>query len=459
MGNSQDEFLNSGWRGDSVTGYVFGIMRRQFWVLSLLPLVAVGLGFVFIIVTEPLYTATAAIDIQIDENRGTETVSQLSTHIARIQSDQITMRVIGDLDLDTVFESRVGRLRSGIRQLRQKLGFEDNVDVSDPESQAILITNVLSGLSVGQLGDTSIITVSYTSPSRSQAVAIANAWANAYVDLIAAREERIAARRVEILHTRTDEVSRKLAAASQSAQDLLARSGFNVIHSQELENRAEVFRDRLSSISSDETAVTARLRMFSVENASTSRTVASLISDDAAETRVQLAQAQSQLDQLRSRYGESGASLRQTENAIATLHQTLDLALERAREEQELELAVLAAQREGIIGELDRILGYSRGGDWFNLRKAEQDVEIYQDIYQSYLNQLENFLQDDVVVPVSLATEARASAAPSFPNYTVILVLAAVTGIVAAVMLAFIREWMRAQAVNGRASARPLTGG
>jgi succinoglycan biosynthesis transport protein ExoP len=444
MKDARRDLLDIGWDGEPVgLAYLFGVLRRQLLVLILAPLVFLVLGLAYLILAEPIYSATASIRVQVDDPAATLIVSPLDTHVELIQSDRITSSVIEELRLGEVLETTPGRLRQMIADARDWLDLDADDSWSNVDEQSFLIRQVQAGLSVQQVGNTSIITVSYTSPQRSLSVEVANAFAATYVNDVSEAASGSVERRTDLLRRRADEVRQLASSADEVGHRLLSQGDIMVASAEDLEARVAELRQQLTMVNASEAEVRARLSLSLQAEDADALEAAALQTDETTQMYNDMMSASSALAQLEQQSGVSGDTIARLEESIAGMRASLDRVVRRNRQELELELAVITARRSSLLNELNEMLDYSRSTAWSNLIETQRRAELYEGMYQEYLSELESVSRGDVDSDVRLVSEARPPVDPSFPKYKVHLVLAVTIGFAVGGGIAAYREWGR----------------
>jgi succinoglycan biosynthesis transport protein ExoP len=445
MDDSRSDLLEAGWsRQPFAMSRLVGMVRRQILVVLAAFAVAVALGWAYIVLSVPQYTATSSIYAQLDVGL-TETTSsmQLDTHVELIGSDRTTSAVIDELGLDDVFDTRPGLLRRTVVDLRRWLGLEIFETLSESDEHAEVMRRVRAGLEVGRVGNTAIIDIAYTSPSKALGVAVANAFAAHYVDEVDTRAAQSAESRVSKLQARAAEVMRRTNSADEHARNLRFRANLAIADAADLERQIADLKTGLTAADGDEAGIRARLASIPQAVDGVNLHAAALQTPEAVELYNRYVAASTQLDQLRSQPGASAATLAQFERATTETREALARALQYARGALELELAVVAARRSGLLTELNAISSYARSPEWSELLQAEREAEVYEGIYRGYLDDLERAYGDPPVSDVRLVSNALSPLNPSFPNYKVVLALAGTIGLFAGLGIAMYREWSR----------------
>ena len=441
MKDAGRDLLDTGWQ-DGPTGfsYLLGAFRRNFAILILAPLLMIGAGFAYLITAQHLYTATAYVQVQLDDAVLTDNYSPLETHAELIQSNRIVSLVIEKEGLAQTLTPNPGRLRKIIGDARARLHL-DTDDASASNDESLLVGMVQAGLTVERIGRTAMIAISYTSPLRSRSVNVANAFATIYIDDVSGASDRAMQRRKSILEGRADAVRDLAWMEHDTARKLMFRNNYIVTGINDLEDRIAEFHQQLSAVSANEAEIRARLEMISQGDDMEAVQASALQTDATLEIYSDLISATRKLEQLSNQPGVSQDTLNRLEESVTGMRASLERAVRRIRDDLDLQLAVITARKATILEELGRIQDYGRSPEWAQLREAQRNAEVYERIHQEHLNELENLNRDDASSDVRLISPARLPANPSYPKYRVMLVLAGIFGLLVGLAIAMKREW------------------
>lgn len=174
----------------SLTVIMNVLMIWKAWIIGIVLAFAVA-GIIFLEFTSPTYRSSASVMLgndttsNIDLGTGTSIIEDLEADTPTIQgqievmtSRDLAERVIRDLDLvnDPEFSPNA-RIQEAI-----DAGESDAVLLGEEENLDELVRAVSGGLSVRQVGLTSVIEMQFSSGSARKSATIANAFAQAYID-------------------------------------------------------------------------------------------------------------------------------------------------------------------------------------------------------------------------------------------------------------------------------------
>ncbi len=444
MNDTGRELLDAGWEVQEDTvglSYLFGVLRRQFFVLFLTPMIFLMAGLAYLVTAEPLFTATATLYVRLDQSGQTDDLSQLNTHAELLQTGRITSLVIDELGLAEIFKPTTGRLRQAIGDARRWLELETGDSWKVADRQPLLISQVQDGLSVERVGNSTMINIDYTSPERALSVDIANTFAAIYVKDVVGESDRLITQRKAALQDRAEQVRILALSAQNTARKLISQSNYIVTSAKGLDDRIAAFHQQLSDSSANEAEVRARISLISQASGVDSLPASALQEDETLKLYSVMLSASKKLELYRQQSGVSTDTLERLEESIEGMRASLERAVRHIRDDLELELAVIAARNLAIQRDLNAIQEYGGSTEWANLLKAQREAETFERIYQQNLDELENVHRSDASHAIKLVSKALPPVSPSFPKYKVMLVLIVTFGILVGAALAMAREW------------------
>jgi polysaccharide biosynthesis transport protein len=446
MDDGRMDLLEAGWKEQSF-GFdqMLGMVRRQIALVLAVMVAAFLLGAAYIVISPPLYTATASLYADIGSAAGTDAqaVFALDNHVELVQSDRTALAVIDELDLGSVFVSNLGLVGRTVADLRRRLGLDALEELPEDDQEEQLIRAVRSGLDVRRVGNTTIIEVRYTSLSRSLSAAIANAFATNYVKQLTFQAAVATERRVQRLEERAEEVKRKVHSANEAVQQLRSNGSFAVASAADLERRVAELRQRLTGDVADAAAIRAQLAVMPDLADGDPIPATALQTPEAVAINYKLVAALNTLTELEGQSDIPEATVAQIQTVVADLRRSLAEEVRRARQSLELDLAVTDARQLAIRNEIDEIWGYGRDADWTSFLEAQHESAFYEGIYRNYLVDLEQAQREPRGASVRVISAALSPATPIWPRYKVVLAIALTAGAFIGIGMALTREWAR----------------
>ena len=271
--------------------------------------------------------------------------------------------------------------------------------------------------------DSRIIGITYTAGTPEDATAVANAYAEAYVDSFERRSREAMDRRAEFLKSRVAEVERLAASSYREARQIRSSDGPELWGFEDLDARTAWLTQARSEIEDAEAAVSARLSLLQNTDDLEARKVAAFQVEGGPELVTAYEEASEKLEQLRQR-GAAQYLIAQLEVSVESLQGEMDRLIARARSSLEQERKILLARSDSINGDFEQALSQSSRRNWSEVLIAEHQAGVFQNIYADHLRELEVVYGRAGVVPLSVVARARPGADPSWPSNKLVLMLA-----------------------------------
>lgn len=448
-----DDPLDAGWRDrppDLMN--LLRIVRRQSLLVAFSTLLCLSMGFAYIIVAVPFYAAQASMTLS--RSAGGEPLAEsatvidleLDTHVELIRSDETAAAVIDELDLEespNFAPQQPGRLETLVAGIRDWLQ-SDFVDESlAPENRLPgVIRMVKEGLHVARVGNTRVIDVSYTSWSPELAVSIANAFARAHLEVVATRDSRSSARRIERLETRAEEVRQLAASADASVQKLLQSSDRFAADPQELQDQTAELRRQLARLDAEGAGLSIKLSLINVY--SETGDVLAFVLDTPESIRLlnDLRLAEQRLEEVRQRPNVSKEMVALVESGLESFRASLNHEARLEANAVRVQLEVNKAERESLTNQIAELRSYIQSKTWSQLEAGRRDWAFYEGVYQDYLTRIEAaYREPQARFDLRMVSEALPPMSPSSPNQKVVLALSVTIGVFLGIGLAMLREW------------------
>lgn len=169
---------------------VLGLLQRQLRLILITLVVGLGGTALVVFSLTPVYQASALVEVQPrdrnlldpsgDFNTGASDMTRIASELEIMRSDAMMLRVIDKEALvsDAEFGPRLGTIDRilAFLQIRQP-----TLPSGDAALRRVL-QNLKRATGVGQVGLSTIVSMSIRSTDRSRAAEIANTWAQAYID-------------------------------------------------------------------------------------------------------------------------------------------------------------------------------------------------------------------------------------------------------------------------------------
>lgn len=472
--------------------FLFGVMRRQLWLIVATVVVAVAIALVLFSMTPPTYESNARV--VLDSPRldpfGDEAIftgigqdnPEIESQMQVIRSEYTLAQVVERLDLDdregflssyqTPFRLWMSTQIDNLRALVFGLADEDEELVGDEGSRvAAAVDKLRDNLSVTRVGLTYVLNLSYTSNSAQLSADIANGVAEVFIqERINQRQESANdasgwfVERVAELNAQALEAERRVS-EFRAANGIVEASNTSRLNEQQLADLS----GQLTSVLRDAEASRAKMEQLNaiVADARTDQPLPSGLSSPPLNAMFERRQ-QLVIDRLRFEQ-ENGVDHPATVDVVGRIA-SLDTEIESevrnllAQAVAEHEAALLRvrdaqARYDGAIGGAQQL-----SQSQIQLQALESEASVYRTLHDEYL---QNYLQT-IQQQSFPAAEARIiqTAMPadyiSSPRLSLMVLIAGTIGLASGVAMAFGAEFMdrriRSRAQLAAATSLPNLG-
>jgi exopolysaccharide transport family protein len=459
-------------------------LSRQWRLIISVTALCVLLGVTYIVISPFRYTAQA--DMVIDTKRVTWSQSemasenrsvddaQVESEIETTKSEKVVTSVIRrlHLDQDPEFVGAGDGISRRIRNLL-KLPVEKPSEITDSERMRRVVSTVRANLKVTRLGRSYIQQIAYTSLDPLKAAAIANAFANAYIeDQLQAKFE--ATRRASVwLEDRIGELREQASKAYKAVQDF--KSENNIIIGVDGKLASEVELDQLGIALAKARADTsqARAKLDRISRVLEQRPVTDnlkipdpIVTDALSnpvitKLRQQFLDDQNKESEWSARYGSDHQAARNLRAEMAALQRAIWDEIGRIAESYKSELQIAKSQEESIDKRMIEVFEKSGAArqSQVRLRELETAATTYRGIYETFLSRFTQSVQQQSFpsTEARVVSEASQPRTPSSPKIGLALALATLCGLFLGTSAAFAREQMNRQ-IHTRAQLEGLLG-
>ncbi|MBV8663250.1 MAG: chromosome partitioning protein ParA, partial [Hyphomicrobiales bacterium] len=439
--------------------------------VAAMSVVALLLGFAYVLVATPQYTATTdiLIDSKKDQSELSASIADLTfdtgaidSQVEVLKSEKISLSVIAALKLtsDPEFKGARGSLiGQGFALLRAVFdvgGWLVTRKQSDAEEEAALLRAAVNalrdGLDVRRVNRTYVLAVSFTSPERHKAAAIANAFAEAYLTEQLDAKFDATRRAAGWLQTRLaglkqDSLDSDLAIQKFKAENNIVVTGGDkpgLISDQQLTELNEQMM-----IARADTA-RAEARYEQIQDLIKSGRAGGSVPDSLANPVINglrekyLAASKTEAE-LESKLGANHLQVVNLKRAMEQFERLIFQELQRIGESYRSEAEVARAKEQSLNASMSGLVGVSAGTNQtlVQLRELERESETYRNLYQTFMQRYQEALQQQSF-PINEArviTVATAPTKPSYPKRGLVLALALVFGATVGCGLGFVREY------------------
>lgn len=427
---------------------LFSAMRRQIRVLVLLPLFFSVLSFGYLVIKPSTYAASAVLEFDTAGLRPDDVTSILTTHMIRIRSEETGRRVIERLGLDfgeisNLQPGRLERVASGIRTLIG-LQTQSNRQMSEEDRRRFIARQVAGTVLINRVSLSDQLSLTYTAATPEQAAMVANTFAEVYLEFLEERARRQGESQADFLRSRIEAVHQLAAVAFQEAFEARASSNPDMAVPGYLDSQINRLVGARSELDQAIAEIEVQLSFLTdAESGDLERLEAAAASVSGGLTLFDsFVAASTRLEDLLQREGTS-ASTAQLEASITRSREALYRMLRLERRTLERALAVVIAQREHIISQLETALRIKAQEDQPSIRIAEHQGEVLRRIYADYIEQVEATYEISNTIPAQISSLAIPPIS-STTSQRVILLVAMALGLILAAVIASFREWYAA---------------
>jgi polysaccharide biosynthesis transport protein len=445
---------------------VIGFIRRQFLVVLSVAVMTIGLAFVYLFTTPPLYSAQA--ELMIDTGRiqvlkqpilGDELNWQMiDSQIEIIKSENLALKITENLHL-TGDPEFIGPARGLIGIARNLLS---NL-FAKPRSEPDLIQRAVQAfehkLTAFRVAGTYAIQIGFESVDPDRAAQIANAVADGFIaDQMEARYEALR-RAMAWLQDRLNELQHQAVAAERAVIDYKTKNGIvdtggRLINDQELAElntaltqaraateEAQVRFDRVTQVLRDDNPALKAAATVDPNSPFVKETLQNPIIIQLRQQYIDLAQREALFS---SKYGENHLAVVNLRNRMQEIHRTMVGELNQIAAAYKSEYDIAKAHVNSLEKSLAATVAGSRTTNkaQIELRQLESAAQTYRALYDNFQQRYMDSVQQESLPTTEARVITRASPplAKSSPKSLKILAAATVGGLVLGLGLGMLRE-------------------
>jgi polysaccharide biosynthesis transport protein len=445
-------------------------VRRQFTVIIIGAIVGLILGVANLATAVPLYTASTLVLLDHKRLRavqesygdvlafGAEGASPVDSQVEVLRSDSVVHSVVDRLGLVKDKEFRAARpspLSQAVDEVWRMLGFappvvEEIRALVNEETERRQIGNMLrGGLGARRLPRTLVLEISYTSPIPGKAAAIANGFADAYLnDQLEAKYD--ANRRAsDWLQNRLAELRQQALTSDLAVQRFKSSQNLTITGGRSLDEQ------QLGEVNTQ--LVTARAETAKAE--ARYQRMKTILDGRQMDAVVTEAIGNNIIEQLRSKFVNAAKREADLSAKLGPDHGSVVTARTDMREYERLMFEELGRISELYRSELDiarsreKALGESLKGlvgttanvneSLVALRELERESDTYKNLYQSFLQRNQELIQQQTfpITEARVILSAQMPYAPTFPRKFRTLAIMMLFGAGLGVCVAALREF------------------
>ena len=395
-----------------------GIVRRQIWVVLVFALLGLALGGVYVLKAAPKYTATATLLVDtrkidlvqqptVSDEASIQSSGGMETQVELLRSDEVALRVIKKLNLADDPRFIGSQHPSVLRSLLSRVApsyFAELPTLSEDERQSLALGKFGKSLTVSRIGTAYAMEIDFESRYPDLAAEVANAIADAYIDLQRTTKYDAARRASDWLELRIPELRAKSEDAQKAVVDY--KQAHNIVETDTGrlvdEQRLTGINDKLNAAHDETLKAKAKFDQFSVAKGIEVPSAATSGSDAHPALSDFLDKLRSQYLDIVSKEAESSARLGPNNPAIISLrNQKIQLRSEMTQEIQRLrdvsksDYAAAQLREATLKKEFDEGVAQNQQANQaqVKLRELEASAHAYQDLYNTFISRYNASLQ------------------------------------------------------------------
>ncbi len=442
-----------------------GILLRRKKLVLFTTLLFAALGYLFITMASPVYTASSRILIDYEDTPYTHTGIAANTATSRqiterdvrsqvevLKSRDLALTVLRKLNLiGTPAFDPLKRHRGFLSRLKVKLGFSPDPARQTPEQRAL--TTWYRHLKVYSLPNTKVVIIQYSSGSPELAARIVNTLADAYVEQTRNTRLSRTGEAREWLKQQIEKLRQKVVEAEKAVERYRARAGLfqgtqSKLHNQELsELSAQIVRAaaQRSQAEARAKAIRGMLRRGEVD-----RSAEVLKSPLIQRLREQQVLLKRRLAELQTTYLDNHPKVRAVRRELADLKRQINVEARKIAQSLEQQARIAAAREAELKTRLEKLKKTVSNAslEEVKLRELEREAKAQRSLLESFLARYTDAStrnQEQALPGMARIIErAGVPAVPSFPKKGPIMMLAVLAGLMLGLGTAFVLEVMAA---------------
>lgn len=422
---------------------ILAAVRRQWRLVALAAVLGGLLAAAYIATAVPLYTAYSSVLIDKSSNRivnelalSEQQASSLTDEIAIasqaevMKSEQLASKVaqtLGLIDNEeflTPTRSVLGTAKSLVFSLFDVASWfgSEEEESETPEARLRKAVDILTdNLSVTRVGGTTVMALSYTSPSPEMAAKVAQTYAETYItDQLDSKFE--ATRRAGgWLQGRIEELRQRSLASDQTVQKFRADNGLMTTDGRLISDQQLADLNTQLSEARSEVAV-ARARYESTRTLVESGDVNSVVADSFTNTvistlRTRYLEASKRESEISRQLGENHLQAVRLRGEMGEYAGLMFGELRRLADSYQNDLRVAEAREAAADTAVKSAIGVSTDANRLQvqLRELEREADTYRNLYQTFLQRYQQAIQQQSF-PITEARVISAAYAPDKPS-------------------------------------------
>lgn len=440
--------------------------RRQWRVVAASMVVFLGLGFLYLLIAVPKYTAST--DILIDQDNSkilyqhsalngmVEDEGWTTSQVELIYSNKIKLAVVDALKLadNPDFIDGPGGPMSYVRAF---FGFFTGLfgsdEVTPAERDALRLQaaeNLQKNMYVQRVKATYVLNIQFTWSDPALAAQITRAFADAYLaDQVDAKYEANK-KSGAWMQDRLNDLRQKALATDQAVQKfrsehgLISANGLLVSEQQLAEINSQLILARAERATAE--AKEKRIRAILDSGDKNAAVMESMSSSVIADIRKKYVDASKRQAEIAREYGANHFKAKELEKDMEEYQNLAFQELGRIAESYQSDYQVAKSREESLMASVAAATGVKANDNstQVQLRELEREANTYRDLYQAFLSRYQDTLQQQSfpVTEARVITQATVPTQPSRPKKLLVLALASALGIALGLALATLQEYL-----------------
>jgi exopolysaccharide transport family protein len=447
--------------------FAVGFLLRQYPLILFVMMMVLGIGFIYLRVMPPAYTAQATIVLGREKAQFLQQQSiindapidtpQLESQIQILKSKAIALSVINQLKLmeDPEYAASGPRIVQTVYEsVANVFDAAPNVGGASKSKLDAVLAAFEDRLTVTRVGLSYVIEIGFSSRSPDRAAQIANAIANAYI--IDQLDAKYQANRTATtwLRDRLQELSEQTSSAERAVNAFKGQNNIVAADGKLMDDQqvAEL-NSRLVAARAQTSEVSARLsQLNTILRSDSSDTALATSISDASTSPIIIALRQQYLELARresewsARYSRDHLAVVNLRNRMREIRGSMVDELRRLAETYKNEFEIAKQRQEEVEKQLEQAVAQSRsvGTAQVSLRELESSAKGYRALYDSFLQRYMGSVQQESF-PITEARVISPASAPlkkSKPKTIVVIALSLFGGLGLGVGLGFLRDTM-----------------
>lgn len=442
-------------------------VKRQYKLLLAVVLAVLALGYAYLRVAEPLYTANSYLLIDTRRVAGLEdssvdvkdTVddSTVDSQVEVIMAEANLLKAMDKLHLtsDPLFNAdRPGFFGRIAAALGRKPVADAGPPGQTPEAKAFLHTRevlaqVQQRANVRRIGRTYVLNIAFTSPDAQRAADVANAIADQYLTDQLESKYDSTQRASSWLQERIQELRERSIAADTAVQkfkadhNLISAGGMLVNEQQLSELNTELVKIRSDTAQAE--ARYRRIKSIVDTGAMDAAVTESIDSPVIVEMRNKYLDASRRRDEVVRRLGPTHEAAQSLTRQMEGYQKLIFEELGRIAESYRSDFEIARNKEASLETSLNGMMGVSAQSNetQVQLRELERESETYKNIYTTFLQRYQQALQQQSfpITEARIITRAVAPQDASAPNVNLVMSGAALLGLMLGGGLSGLREY------------------